>query len=35
MGSFEHPNLVATLQYLKATENPSAMTPRDIDRIGS
>ena len=35
MGSFEHTYLVATLQYLKATENPSALTPRDIDRNGS
>ncbi|HEY3092317.1 MAG TPA: hypothetical protein VGJ52_04435 [Vicinamibacterales bacterium] len=35
MGSFEHTYLVATLQHLKATENPSALTPRDIDRNGS
>jgi hypothetical protein len=36
MGSFEHTNLVATLQYLKATENPPALVlPRDIDRSGS
>ena len=35
MGSFEHTHLVATLQYLKATENPSAAAPRDIDRNGS
>ena len=35
MGSFEHTNLVATLQYLKATENPNAAAPRDIDRNGS
>jgi hypothetical protein len=35
MGSFEHTHLVATLQYLKATENPSAVAPRDIDRSGS
>jgi hypothetical protein len=35
MGSFEHPNVVATLQYLKATESPNAVTPRDIDRTGS
>jgi hypothetical protein len=35
MGSFEHTNVVATLQYLKATENPSAAAPRDIDRNGS
>ena len=35
MGSFEHTNLVATAQYVKATENPSAIAPRDIDRSGS
>ena len=35
MGSFEHTQLVATLQYLKATENPSAAVPRDIHRSGS
>ena len=35
MGSFEHTHLVATLQYLKATESPSAVAPRDIDRSGS
>jgi hypothetical protein len=35
MSSFEHANLVATLEYLKATENPSAAAPRDIDRSGS
>jgi len=35
MSSFEHTNLVATLEYLKATENPSAAAPRDIDRSGS
>jgi hypothetical protein len=35
MGSFEHTNVVATLQYLKATENPNAAAPRDIDRNGS
>src|SRR5438477_4914413 len=35
MGSFEHTNLAATLQYLKATENPSAAAPRDINRNGS
>ena len=34
MGSFEHTNLVATLQYMRATENPNA-GPRDIDRSGS
>lgn len=33
MGSFEHTHLVATLQYLAATENPIAV--RDIDRRGS
>jgi len=35
MGSFEHTNLVATLQYLKATENPNALAPADVDRNGS
>ena len=35
MGSFEHTNVAATLQYLKATENPNAAAPRDIDRNGS
>jgi len=35
MGSFEHMHLVTTLQYLKATENPSATAPRDIPRSGS
>jgi hypothetical protein len=35
MGSFEHTHLVMTLQYLKATENPNALAPRDIDRSGS
>ena len=34
MGSFEHANVVATLQYLKATANPNAAAPRDIDRNG-
>ena len=33
MGSFEHPHLVATLQGIRATENPAA-TPQDIDRSG-
>jgi hypothetical protein len=33
MGSFEHPHLVATVQYLAATENPNGA--RDIDRRGS
>ena len=35
MGTFEHTHLVATLQHLAATENPSASAPRDIDRRGS
>jgi hypothetical protein len=35
MGSFEHTHLVTTVQYLKATENPSAIAPRDIRRSGS
>jgi len=35
MGTFEHTHVVATLQHLAATENPSAATPRDIDRRGS
>ena len=35
MGSFEHPHLVATVQYVAATENPNAAAPRDIDRRGS
>lgn len=35
MGSFEQTHLVGTLQYLKATESPSAVAPRDIDRHGS
>jgi len=35
MGTFEHTHLVATLQYLAATENPNAAAPRDIDRRGS
>ena len=35
MASFEHPHLVATLQGLKATEDPlSNVVPRDIDRSG-
>lgn len=33
MGSFEHTHLVATLQYLAATENPNGA--RDVDRRGS
>jgi hypothetical protein len=35
MGSFEHTHLVATAQYLAATENPNPAAPRDIDRRGS
>ncbi len=35
MGSFDHTHLVGTLQYLKATESPSAVAPRDIGRNGS
>ena len=35
MGSFEHTNVIATLQYLKATENPNAAAPRDVERNGS
>jgi hypothetical protein len=35
MASFEHPHLVATIEGLKATENPLTQTPpRDIDRSG-
>jgi hypothetical protein len=34
MASFEHPNVVTTLQYLKGTDNPDATLPRDIDRNG-
>ena len=34
MGSFEHPHLVATIEGLKATENPIAPVSRDIDRSG-
>src|SRR4051794_35722753 len=35
MGSFEHPHLAATIEALKATENPlTQATPRDIDRSG-
>lgn len=33
MGSFEHPHLVATIEGLKATENPGPVS-RDIDRSG-
>jgi hypothetical protein len=35
MGSYEHPHVVATAQYLTATENPSLLQTRDIDREGS
>src|SRR5437762_1485654 len=35
MGSFEHTNLVATLQYLQAKENPNALAPRNITRNGA
>jgi hypothetical protein len=35
MGSFEQTHLVATLQYLNALENPSAIAPRDIRRSGA
>jgi hypothetical protein len=35
MGSYEHTHIVATAQYLMATESPSAVQPRDIDRKGS
>jgi hypothetical protein len=34
MGSFEHRNLVVTLEHLNATETPSAVTPVEIDRNG-
>ncbi len=30
MGTFEHTHLVATLQHLAATENPSASAPREL-----
>jgi hypothetical protein len=35
MGSFEHAKLVATLQYVKAKENPNALAPRNIHRNGA
>jgi len=35
MGSFEHRYVVATVQHLEATENPSPTAPTDIDRSGS
>jgi hypothetical protein len=34
MGSIEHPHFVATLEALKATENPTGPVSRDIDRSG-
>jgi hypothetical protein len=34
MGSFEHPHLVATIEGLKATENPTGLVSSDIDRTG-
>jgi len=35
MGSFEHPHVVATLQKLKATDNPLTLaTPTDVERSG-
>ena len=35
MGSFEHPHLVGTIEWLTATENPlTATPPRDINRSG-
>jgi hypothetical protein len=34
MGSFEHPNIVATVEMLDATERPAPTPPRDIDRRG-
>jgi len=34
MGSFEHTHLVVTLQTVAATESPTAVAPRDIDRDG-
>jgi hypothetical protein len=35
MGSFEQTHLVTTLQYLKATESPNPIAPRDIPRSGA
>ena len=35
MGTFEHPRLVATVEHVAATENPTPTTGRDIDRAGS
>lgn len=35
MGSFEHPNVVVTLQGVMATDSPSATLPRDIERSGT
>jgi hypothetical protein len=34
MGSYEHRNLVITLQRIAATESPLVLAPRDIDRDG-
>jgi hypothetical protein len=34
MGSYEHPRVVATIERLKATDSPTAIDPRDIDRSG-
>ena len=33
MGSFEHTNVIATLQYLKATENPNAAARAQESRL--
>jgi hypothetical protein len=35
MGSFEQTHLVTTLQYLKATDSPNPIAPRDIPRSGA
>ena len=35
MGTFEHTHVVATVQHLAATENPTPTTVQDIDRTGS
>jgi hypothetical protein len=34
MGSYEHRNLVATLEHVSATERPTPQLSRDIDRAG-
>jgi hypothetical protein len=34
MGSFEHPHLVATIEGVKATENPPGLVSQDIHRSG-